>query len=444
MKKAYKTIYYPILISVSLTPVSWAKEPFISNAGADVDVDFAFAMVSDGRLNSLNEAEKSCDNVKKRIAWLEEYIANQRVIYYSGSKPKITDAEFDFMVSELAIISDCRSSVLQQFGVKSLALNEQIYNKNSSNQRQSPKIQLSAEMRSLKSVRDDYLMAQFYRQHSQNSQDNLILQPKIDGVAVELVYRKGKLVAAATRGDGEQGKNIIDLVLAMNTVPSLIAKPLNMILHGELYVKEQQWIKRNKYVSARHMAAGITHQNNPHKRDIQSLHFMPWRWIDSPLGSEINSLFLLSELGFENMASLSHEVSSIAELQRWFKHYAVRDSLPVKLDGIVVKIAQRSEQDKLGHNSQAPKWALAQKFIGPRGTSKVTGIIYQTGESGRITPVVRFQPLILAGHSINKASGHSQPWLDKMQLVVGSEVEIELVGHAIPQLIRVLDQDSEL
>lgn len=412
MPKLYKTMPYSIFTSVFVSQLAGANTINNTNkSNAYFDIQFP--------LLTPEQVVDACENKKQRQQWLETQITHHRANYYQGKIPEITDAEFDLLLAELAVLSNCNAAAISQIG----------HTDNLTN-----KVTLHSEMRSLRSVRDEYVMAQFYRQHQQSE---LILQPKVDGLAVELVYQKGILISAATRGDGQQGKDIRELVLAMEAVPNQLDNPISMVLHGELYVTEQRWQQRDKYVSARHMAAGIAHQKQPSKDDVNNLSFVPWRWVDSPFDDEQNSLVVLSELGFEDMALMSHQVSSIADIQRWYAHYNNPKMLAVKLDGIVVKLADRHAQNSLGYNQQAPKWAMAQKFVGPRGVSKVTAIHYQIGATGRVTPVILFQPLILAGHTINKASGHSQPWLDKVKLVVGSEVEIELVGSAIPQVIRV-------
>lgn len=366
------------------------------------------------------DAHSRCPSVLNlhRINYLETQIVKHRKIYYAGNTPLLHDGEFDLLVDELTVLSQCLSPVLTQIG----SLAEQ-------NQDRQPHRQ---QMLSLNSVRERSLVDKFYQRYQQQ----LLIQPKVDGMAVELVYEKGMLVAASSRGDGKHGRDLLALMLRSNAVDSIIAYPHTLVVHGELYVEQQDWQQRGKYVSSRHMTAGITSQLSPKQADVMSLRFMPWRWVDSPYKDETMSLTQLAMFGFADMAKMSHAIDSPEDIDYWFAHYQNTEKL--LLDGIVIKVAKNAQQREYGQTQHAPRWALALKFTGPRGLSNVVDITYQVGNSGRITPVVHVQPLALSGHRITRVSGRSQPWLLQSKIEVGSQVEIELVGNAIPQLTRLV------
>ncbi|QUM75324.1 DNA ligase [Moritella sp. 24] len=356
-----------------------------------------------------------------RISYLETQIIKHRQIYYSGQEPLLHDGEFDLLVDELALLSHCLSPVLNEIG----------NNNTGEGYRSQPHRQ---EMLSLTSVRERVLADDFYQQHQHQ---RLLIQPKIDGMAVELVYEKGMLVAASSRGDGQQGKDLLALMLRSNAVNSIIPYPYTLVIHGELYIEQQDWLRRNKYVSSRHMTAGIASQFSPTQADVMSLRFIPWRWVDSPYKDEVMGLAQLAMLGFTDMSKMSHSVESEQDIDDWFAYYKNSDTL--LLDGVVIKLAKNELQREYGSTQSAPRWALALKFTGPKGLSNVIDITYSVGKSGRITPVVHLQPLALSGREVTKVSGRSRPWLEQAKIEIGSQVEIELVGNATPQLTRVVN-----
>jgi len=364
-------------------------------------------------------AHSRCPSVlnQHRISYLEAQIIKHRQLYYAGNTPLLHDGEFDLLVDELAVLSNCLSPVLTQVGTKEDRIRQ-------------PHRQ---QMLSLKSVRERLSVAKFYQRHQHQQ---LLIQPKIDGMAVELVYERGMLVAASSRGNGQHGRDLLALMLRSNAVDSIIPYANTLVLHGELYVEQQDWLQRGKYVSARHMTAGIASQSSPAQADVMSLRFIPWRWVDSPYSDEVMSLTKLAMLGFNNMAKMSHVINKPEDIDYWLTHY--QDVTAFLLDGIVLKVAKRSLQQEYGQTQHAPRWALALKFTGPKGVSHVIDITYQVGKSGRITPIVHVQPLALSGHQITRVSGRSEPWLLQSKIEVGSQVEIELVGNAIPQLTQVV------
>lgn len=383
----------------------------------------ALSALSKPALTENSETYSRCPSVlnQHRIDYLETQIIKHRQRYYAGNTPLLHDGEFDLLVDELAVLSHCLSPVLTQIG----SLDEQYSTRQPHRQ----------QMLSLNSVRERSLVDKFYqRYHDQQ----LLIQPKVDGMAVELVYEKGMLVAASSRGDGRQGRDLLALMLRSNAVDSIIAYPHTLVVHGELYVGQQDWQQRGKYVSSRHMTAGIASQLSPKQADVMSLRFMPWRWVNSPYKDEVMSLAQLAMLGFADMAKMSHTINTAQDIDYWLAHYQNTEAL--LLDGIVIKLAKNARQREYGQTQHAPRWALALKFTGPKGLSNVIDITYQVGKSGRVTPVVHVQPFALSGHQISRVSGRSQPWLLASKIEVGSQVEIELVGNAIPQLTRLVSR----
>ncbi|WP_017222732.1 hypothetical protein [Moritella dasanensis] len=393
---------------------------FLSNTQSLLAVE-AIPVLSIHSQTKSADSHSRCPSVlnQHRISYLETQIVKHRQIYYAGNTPLLHDGEFDLLVDELRVLSQCLSPVLTQIGSQTAQYNDRQLHRQ--------------QMLSLNSVRERSLVDKFYQRHHDQQ---LLIQPKVDGMAVELVYEKGMLVAASSRGNGKHGRDLLALMLRSHAVDSIIAYPHTLVIHGELYVGQQDWLQRGKYVSSRHMTAGITSQLSPTQTDVMSLRFMPWRWVDAPYNDEVMALAQLAMLGFADMSKMSHAIDNPKDIDYWFAHYQNTETL--LLDGIVIKLAKSARQRQYGQTQHAPRWALALKFTGPKGFSNVTDITYQIGKSGRITPVVHVQLLALSGHQVTRVSGRSQPWLLQSKIEVGSQVEIELVGNAIPQLTRLV------
>ena len=397
---------WPLMLAV---PQAIAGTDIVAHTPASIAIDGVDSMVSRGPVTCAAVQQQA------RIDELQRQVVYHRQQYYQGQKPALLDPEFDLLIEELALLSACRSPALAAVGYDATATDSVLHRQ---------------PMRSLTSTREQGKINDFYQRYQDQS---LLLQPKIDGMAIELVYEAGLLVAASSRGDGLRGPDLLALLLRGQAVPERIDYQAALIVPGELYVPQALWQQRNKYVSARHMTAGIANQHDPQQRDVMSLRFMPWTWVNAPYRDDRRALTLLHQLGFADMAALSHPIQHIADINDWRGHYLREQSL--LLDGVVIKLADIPLRRQVGSSKQAPHWALAVKFAGPKGYTKVIDITYSLGSSGRLTPIVHLQQLLLGGRQISKVSGRSQAWLRQLQIEVGSQVEIELVGNATPQLI---------
>jgi len=371
---------------------------------------------------SLSQQVNCGNETQQRITFLSTLLHKARQAYYQGQAPLLSDDRYDAYWSELSLLANCRHEALETVG-------EALDDKSTMSY-----LKHRYVMRSLRSVRDDFSSLVFFQK---NNSTPIIMQPKIDGVAVELVYENGHLTSASTRGNGQRGKNLTQLVHACSWIPNRLTQDISVVIHGELYIPQKSWIKSAKYVSSRHMAAGIANQSNPSSKDINSLRFMPWLWVDAPYTSDDEALSQLGLLGFDDMARYTHLIKDEVALNHWYQHYQQPQSMPMKLDGVVLKINDLMVREQYGYNQRYPHWALAQKFTGPKAMTRVVDVVNQLGPKGRLTPVVYLTPITLANRQIEKVSGHSIPWLNKMAITKGSEVEVELVGDAIPQIIAV-------
>ena len=362
------------------------------------------------------------------ITTLAVEVYNHDILYHEKHAPQISDTEYDALIARLKQLHTCYPNIpIKKF--------------NHTPEEQSLKHQ--AFMGSLKKADSDKDIKHFL--HQINSTP-LLLQPKIDGIAVELVYEKGSLVKAITRGNGHQGQNILRSVRHMNLVPQRLLVHKTMTLHGELFARLDRVDKTllKQYVSARHFVAGQVNRKQPEQSALQAIDFFPWRWIDSPYSSETQTIAALKKLGFTHPSLFTHSVNSLEDIKHWQDHYRNSKHAVFLMDGIVIKADDFDVRKQLGWNREHPKWALAWKFAAHYAVTTVKDIIFTTGSTGRVTPVLILNPVKIDGKTISRVSLGSMKNLKSKGVVIGNEISILLKGNAIPVFGRVISKSNKI
>lgn len=362
----------------------------------------------------------SSQQAAEAISQLVTEIAYHDDLYFNHNKPVISDSEFDALQQQLNLLRQCFPQIA-------------IHNKVIAHQKATvPHVQ---PMGSLHKVSDEAALRHFV----ENEPNSVILQPKIDGVAAELVYQEGKLVQASTRGDGHKGRDILPHIVAAAQIPTQLPAPFNqhtIVLHGELYAQLDRMDSEalQHYASARHYVAGQLHRKAPDISALATIAFFPWTWLDAPFDSETDSLSALKEMGFTAVAQHSHTIKSPTDLAPWITHYQQDEAPPFLMDGVVVKVDNYARRQVLGASSEAPHWARALKFDGVVVSSTVEKIIYTVGKSGRVTPVAQIKPVLINNQHVQRISLGSEKSRKAQGIEVGQTVQIELRGGANPVL----------
>ena len=286
--------------------------------------------------------------------------------------------------------------------------------------------------------------------YSNSNHSGVMLQPKIDGIAVELVYRHGQLVSASTRGNGTEGRNILAKIKTIPTIPEeLPADDSNIVLHGELFVRLDLWNEKthnkSRYSSARHFVAGIIHSNTPELSALEVLDFFPWRlWQTPPPRSESEAVKQLYTLGFDLPAQFTEPVKSLeAVIRKREQLQQQANRLPFLLDGIVLKANNTEQQQAMGSTAHAPNWALAWKFPPDVAVTTVRNIEFKVGRTGNITPVVVFDPVEIRERTISRVSIGSLANLQNKDIAINDQISIALKGSATPTFNKVVLRDSQ-
>lgn len=284
------------------------------------------------------------------------------------------------------------------------------------------------------------------------------IEPKFDGLAISLLYQNGVLVQAATRGDGTTGEDVtenvktirnIPLKLHGNRIPELIEVrgEVLMLKADFIALNEKQIAQQQKpFANPRNAAAGSLRQLNSRIAAERKLHFFGYGIArfdgiapENAPKTHAEELLWLADLGFSLPENNWQTCANIAEVLQFYEHMsAKRPTLPYEIDGMVIKVNDLAQQEKLGFVSRAPRWAIAHKFPAEEALTLVEAIDVQVGRTGAITPVARLKPVSVGGVVVTNATLHNQDEVARKDVRVGDTVIVRRAGDVIPEVVRVI------
>jgi DNA ligase (NAD+) len=387
----------------------------------------------------------------EEIERLRDEINRHNHLYYVLDNPALTDAEYDRLFDELVALEEKHPDLVtpesptQRVGAAPLDEFESVRH--------------SLPMLSLSKATSEEEFLDFHRRVKELSglEDEEIAytaEPKFDGLAVELVYRKGVFQLGSTRGDGTVGE---DVTLNLRTVKSIPLRLLGASLpdlvevRGEVMMTNEDFARLNRereesgqplFANPRNAAAGSVRQLDPRITSTRPLTLFAYgigRVERKDLATHWDSLLFLKEVGFKTseFAELCRTVDEVVDYHKRILHQ--RDGLPYEIDGIVIKVNTFSVQQKLGELSRSPRWAVAWKFPAQQETTRVEDIIISVGRTGALTPVAVLVPVRVGGVEVSRASLHNEDEVNKKDVRVGDTVMVQRAGDVIPEVVRVVE-----
>ena len=388
------------------------------------------------------------EEVIKKLKRLAEQIEYHNNLYYNNDSPEISDAEYD------------------NLRIKNTELEKQFPNLVLPN---SPSKKVGAELKSsFKKVQhlvpmlslgntftkqdvENYInKTKRFLQIDSNSNLEFLAEPKIDGLSATLIYKNGKLVIGATRGDGKQGENITENIKSIKEIPHyLVGKyPREIEIRGEIYMSNLEFEKLNSirvaqslpvFANPRNAAAGSVRQLDSQITASRKLGFFAYNWgfaSENIGGTLIEARELIKSLGF----NLNHPVELCTNLDQmvgfYNKIYENRSNLDFDIDGIVYKLNDISYYERLGSTDHSPRYAISHKFPAELGITKLKDVKFQVGRTGAITPVAELVPVTIGGVRIKRASLHNKDEIKRLGLVIGDTVSLKRAGDVIPQIVN--------
>lgn len=380
---------------------------------------------------------------QNRIDELVELLNHHAYLYYVLNQNEIDDYEYDMLQRELRGLEEQfpelirKDSPTQRVGGMALSSFE--------------KVEHRVQMGSLQDVFSfDEVRAFFERVASQVSDPEFVVEPKIDGLSVSLMYQDSELTVGSTRGDGFVGEDVTANIKTIRSVPLKLKKELPLIeVRGEVYmprnafeklVEEQEINGEQPFKNPRNAAAGSLRQKNSKVTATRKLDIFCFN-IQQIEGEELishkQSLDFIKELGFKTVPDYK-KVKTYDEIISCIEEIGKnRFDLPFDIDGVVIKVDSFSQRELLGATAKVPKWAVAYKFPPEEKDTKLLDIVVNVGRTGVLTPVAVFEPIFLAGTSVSRATLHNQDFIIEKNISVGDIITVRKAGDIIPEVLSV-------
>ena len=382
--------------------------------------------------------------MRKRAEELRDIINYHNKKYYENDEPEIEDFEYDRLLHELIAIEEkypetvTADSPTHRVGGKA--------------DTQFTPVEHIVPMESLQDgFGEDDVLAFDQRVRAVIPNPTYIVEPKIDGLSVSLEYENGLLVRGSTRGDGKVGEDVTANIRTIRNIPLKIETDLPVLeVRGEVYMPrevfvalttEQELNGEKTFKNPRNAAAGSLRQKNPKitsKRKLDIFTFNIQRIEGKELTSHKESLDFIKELGFNTVpfyTSCNSIEEALAEINRIGE---IRGTLPFDIDGAVIKVDDFAQREALGSTSKFPKWALAYKYPPEEKETTLLDIEINVGRTGVLTPTGIFEPTLLAGTTVSRATLHNQDFIDEKGICIGDRVIIRKAGDIIPEVLCVV------
>lgn len=383
------------------------------------------------------------DNIKLRMDELIDIINEASIKYYVDDNPSITDQEYDDYYNELLKLEE-KYPNLKRSDSPTLRVGGKVVDKFEKVTHESPMLSFDDIFN------EDEIVLFDERIKKTCPNATYTLEPKMDGLSGSLLYEKGVLKRAATRGDGLIGENITHNVETIKSVPLRLNKALDIEVRGEIYMSKASFEKCNKekekrgenlFANPRNAAAGSVRQLDSKIAAKRNLDFMAY-FIPNPdkygIKTQDESLAFLKELGFKTNYNLNGLAKDVNDIINYIDDLgSKRPNLPFEIDGVVLKVNSLEDEEKLGFTERVPRWGIAYKFPAEEVLTTLKEIKFTVGRTGKITPNALFSPVHVAGSVISKATLHNEDYCLDKDVRVGDVISIRKAGDVIPEVVEV-------
>lgn len=394
------------------------------------------------------------EKIEQEVSRLREQIDHHNRLYHSLDSPEIPDADFDALLARLQHLEDeyklgTPDSPTQRVGSETSSEFRQVTHE--------------IAMLSLDKVFNEEDLQAFATRIAKRldttEEFEYSCEPKVDGIAVSLLYRNGLLERAATRGDGVTGEDITHNVKTIHSIPLRLQSviPESLIeVRGEIFLGKQGFHRLNEkaeaegsklFVNPRNTAAGAVRQ----KKSIKSAKIPLQMYCYSvgvvegvALPGKLSEIFeLLEQWGLPLNPDRGVVTGIKACLNYCLQLLRRRNSLSYEIDGAVIKVNDLAIQQELGNNARSPRWAMAYKFPAEEKSTQVLDVDFQVGRTGTITPVARLEPVFVGGVTVSNTTLHNMDEIDRLGLRIGDTVIVRRAGDVIPKVVKVVKSASK-
>lgn len=383
---------------------------------------------------------------EKQILKLRQEIEHHNRLYYEGLATEITDQDFDALLRELRELEQQHPELItpdsptQRVGGAPIEAFESVRH--------------IVPMQSLDNTYAEAEVADFVRRIQKLLPDEAIpltVEPKVDGVAMSLLYENGRLVRAATRGDGVTGDNVLENIKTIRSIPLQLkgSAPSRIEIRGEVYLPKKRFAKINEerdeqglpvFANPRNAAAGSLKQLDSRltaKRGLEALFYGFGVFEGTLPRTQQDFVELIRGFGLPVpdrlwlAATVDEALDAIRQLGE------IRHDFAYETDGAVLKADILSQREQLGSTSKAPRWAIAYKYEPERAITRLRDITVQVGRTGVLTPVAELDPVFVSGSTVSRATLHNEEEVHRKDIRIGDHVLIEKAGEVIPAVVKV-------
>jgi DNA ligase (NAD+) len=389
---------------------------------------------------------------RERLRLLRETVAHHRKRYHEEDAPEISDEAFDALLSELRELELRVEGKVSAADVVGGAVSDAF-----------AKVRHTVRQWSFDNVFTETELSEWDARikrlisEADRSPDELsyVAEHKIDGLKLVLEYRKGVLVCAATRGNGEIGENVTHTANTISTLPKKLKKPVDLICVGEVWLSEKEFARINRerekngealFANPRNAAAGSLRQLDPAVASARKLSITVYdidslvvhdTGVETP-ETQREELRLLGALGLPTSGEVKL-CDHIEEVQQFYDTWLKkRDQLSHGIDGVVIKVNDVALQRLLGYTAKAPRFGIAYKFPAVETTTVVEDIALQVGRTGVVTPVAHLRPVLIDGSTVSRATLHNEDNIKRLDVRIGDTVVLRKAGDIIPEILSVV------
>ena len=389
-------------------------------------------------------------NIQSEIQSLCEIINQHNIKYYLEDNPVISDYEYDLLLRKLQKLEKKYPTLIQPDS-PTQRVGSRPLEKFSTVEHRIPLLSLDNAMNNQEIIDFDMRIKKGLQT---NDEIEYILEPKLDGLAVELIYQNGLFQIGSTRGDGNIGENITQNLKTIKQIPLSINEKAPIIeIRGEVFIDKADFINLNKqrlnnneqpFANPRNCAAGSLRQLNSKitsTRPLKIFCYAPGYIEGLNLNSQYAFLKMLPKWGLpvNPLIKIGYGPKFIIKYLNEMEEK--RNELPYEIDGIVCKVNNFDLQNQLGNKSRSPRWAIAGKFKAQQVTTKVVNILPSVGRTGAITPVAKLNSVEVGGVIVSNATLHNQDEINKKDVRIGDTVLIQRAGDVIPEIIKVIIEE---
>lgn len=407
-----------------------------------------------------NEKNMSFSDVQEKYTKLRNEIEYHNNLYYNEDKPLISDMEYDALMRELKQLEQEYPELLKNEGNGESSPTEKIggtaSEKFSKVRHRVPMLSLSntyniSEIEDFDKRIKKIILSENVKDHSKEIE--YILELKLDGLSISLIYENGELVQAVTRGDGQVGEDVTENIMEIKTIPKKLKKNVSLEVRGEIILPISSFNRINQereddgedvFANPRNAASGTIRQLDKTIVAERGLDCYLYYLVNAEnygINTHLESIEYIEKLGFKT-TKIFEKYTDFKELEKSIdKWHNDRKKLDYETDGLVIKVNNFALYETLGYTTKSPRWAIAYKFPAEQVKTKLMDVTFQVGRTGVITPVAELEAVNLSGSVVKRASLHNFDEIRRKDIKIGDNVIVEKAAEIIPQVVNVVFDD---